>query len=476
MEKHFLLSPKIFAGTAIVLIALLLGLALPAYVGAMDYGIGRSMALPAALLLGLLLLYSRIWLLLLILLFRASGDIIFESTKFSMGSMQIGVGGLINVFVILIAFLLVVEKPSFLPKKMLSMWIPFLIVAMVGIVIAPVKGDAIRLYLALISYFAIFISAFYFVRSRDDFKRCVRLILWSSLLPALYALVDIALHGGVVGANGDRLQSTFSHPNIFAFYLTLIVALGLYMLKSEAATLSTQSRVGLTGYMFLMLILLMLTQTRSAWVACFLMFCVYGLIFERRYLLYLLLLPLLALLIPGVRDRVLDLGAGNEVVQYAKLNSFAWRVYLWESGFKWMRPAHYLFGYGLDSFQHYSPTFFPLAGKTNFNAHNIYVQWIFELGALGLLAYLWLYGRLLWVLRKLPSIDKLGGFIAISLVIQYLMVSFSDNMASYLAFNWYFWFVAGSACAVIAADSVAANSGSETKKGRQQKRGGERGA
>jgi len=269
-------------------------------------------------------------------------------------------------------------------------------------------------------------------------------------------------NGGVVGPNGARLQSTFSHPNIFAFYLTLIVSLGLYMLKGEPATLSTQNRVVLTGYTFLMLVLLMLTQTRSAWVACFLMFCVYGLIFERRYLLYLILLPLLALVIPGVRDRVLDLGAGNEVVQYAKLNSFAWRVYLWESGFKWMRSANYLFGYGLDSFQHYSPTFFPLAGKTNFNAHNIYVQWIFELGALGLLAYLWLYGRLLWVLRKMLPKDKLGGFIVISLVIQYLMVSFSDNMASYLAFNWYFWFVAGSACAVIAADAKIGNeTGSE---------------
>ena len=453
MEKHVLLSPKLFAMAAIVLIAMLIGLALPVYVGAMDDSIARSMALPAVLLLGLLLLYSRIWLLLLIILFRASGDIVFESTKFSIGTMQIGVGGLINIFVILIAFLLVVEKRSFLPKKMLSMWVPFLIMGLVGIIIAPVKGDAIRLYLALISYFAIFISAFYVVRSPDDFKRCIRIILWSSVLPAVYGLVDIAVHGAVIGPNGARLQSTFSHPNIFAFYLTLVVSLGLYVLKSDTYSLTTRNRLILTGYTFLMLALLMLTQTRSAWIACFLLFAVYGLIFERRYLLYLILIPLLAMLIPSVRDRVLDLGAGNEVVQYAKLNSFAWRVYLWESSFKWMRPMNYLVGYGLDSFQHFSPTFFPLAGKTNFGAHNIYVQWIFELGALGLLAYLWLFARLLWVLKKLLRIDKLGGFILIALVIQYLMVSFSDNMAAYLVFNWYFWFITGSACAVVAADS-----------------------
>lgn len=453
MEKRLRLSPQLFCMAAIVFIAMLVGLALPAYVGAMDDSIARSMALPALLLLGLLLLYSRMLLLLSIILFRASGDVFFASTKFSLGAMQIGVGGLINAFVILIALLLVAEKPSFLPKKMLSMWIPFLILGLVGVVIAPVKGDAIRLYLALISYFAIFVSAFYVIRSPDDFKRCIRIVLWSSVLPAIYAVADIAVHGGVVGPNGARLQSTFSHPNIFAFYLTLVISLGLYVLKSDATTLSTQNRLILTGYTFFMLALLMLTQTRSAWIACFSLFAVYGLIFERRYLLYLILIPLLALLIPSVRDRVLDLGAGNEVVQYAKLNSFAWRVYIWESGLKWMRPEHYLLGYGIDSFQHYSPTFFPLAGKTNFGAHNLYVQWIFELGALGLLAYLWLFGRLLWLLRKMLPIDKLGGFILIALVIQYLMVSFSDNMAAYLVFNWYFWFVAGSACAVVAADS-----------------------
>ena len=48
MEKHLLLSPRIFAVAAIVLIAMLIGLALPAYVGAMDDSVARAMALPAA--------------------------------------------------------------------------------------------------------------------------------------------------------------------------------------------------------------------------------------------------------------------------------------------------------------------------------------------------------------------------------------------------------------------------------------------
>ena len=439
----------------VVCIALLVGTLLPAYVGAMDDNVAKAMALPVLLLLILLLLYSRLLLLLLILLVRSSGDIFFESTRFALGSMQIGVGGLINAFVILIALLLVAEKPGLLPKRLTSMWAPFLLVALVGVAIAPVKGDAIRAYVAQISYLSMFVSAFYLVRSQDDFKRCVRLVLWSSVLPALYALGGMALHGGISGPHGNRLQSTFSHPNIFAFYLTLVVSLGFYVLKSATYSLSYRNKVMLTGYTFLMLALLVLTQTRSAWIACLSLFAAYGLMFNRRYLLYLLLAPMLALLIPSVRDRLLDLGAGNEVVQYAKLNSFAWRVYIWESGLQWMRPGNYLLGYGIDSFQYYSPTFFPLAGKTHFGAHNLYVQWLFELGALGIGAYLWLFARLAWWLKALLTINRLGGVILLTLVLQYMLMSASDNMASYLVFNWYFWFIVGSGCAIVAAHSAA---------------------
>jgi O-antigen ligase len=448
-------STSINAWTVAVIVglALFVGALLPAYVVAMDDNVAKAMALPVLLLLVLLMLYSRMLLLLLILLVRSSGDIFFESTRFALGSMQIGVGGLINIFVILIALLLVAEKPGLLPKKLASMWAPFLLVALVGVAIAPVKSDAIRAYIGQISYFAMFISAFYLVRSQQDFKRCVHLVLWSSLLPALYALADIALHGGISGPHGDRLQSTFSHPNILAFYLTLVISLGFYVLKSATYDLSSRNRVILTGYTFLMLALLVLTQTRSAWIACLSLFAAYGLMFNRRYLLYLLLAPLVALLIPSVRDRLLDLGAGNEVVQYAKLNSFAWRVYIWESGLQWMRPGNYLLGYGIDSFQHYSPTFFPLAGKTHFGAHNLYVQWMFELGVLGIAAYLWLFARLALWLKDLLPINRLGGVILLTLVLQYMLVSASDNMASYLVFNWYFWFIVGSGCAIVHAAS-----------------------
>lgn len=432
----------------LALFAILVGVAVPGFVGAVDGSPAKALALPALLLLGMLLVASRMALLVGILLLRAFCDVFFDATRISLGATQIGLGFLVNIFVILIALLLVIEKPQQLPKKMFLAWLPFLLICVCGVVIAPGVAEALRVLLAQLSYCAIFVCAFYIVRTPEDFKRCARIVLYSSVLPLLYALIDIAVKGGVSGPNGARLQATFAHPNIFAFYLTLVIAVGFYVLKSDTYKLTQGQRIGLGGYVCLLLVMLLLTQTRSAWIACGAMFLGYGLLFERRYLVYMLVAPVLALMIPEVRDRVLDLGAGNEVKLYAKLNSFAWRQYIWESGLEWMQPSRYLLGYGIDSFAFYSPTFFPLAGKTHFGAHSMYVQWLFELGALGLGACLWLFGRVLWTLKGLAGSNRLGAFLLVVMVLQYLIVSASDNMAAYLAFNWYFWFMLGAGCAL----------------------------
>lgn len=440
--------PSLLSGVAFA-VALLVGLAIPVYADLMAGNYVRLMVLPTLIALGFIFCLDRLFLLGMVLLFRAAGDLVFDSTKFSLGPISLGFGGLVNAFVILIAVLLVAGRPARFPRAVAQPWIVFLLVALVCVFIAPEKGEAIRSYLGFLSYFAVFLSAFYFVRTEADFKVCVKLVLLSSLLPSGYALADLLMSGLPAGFQGYRLKSTFTHPNIFAFYLTLVLCLALYALKSPRIQLGALRRSALTLYVPYLLVLLLLTQTRSAWMACFAVFGIYALMFERRYLVYLAAAPALAMLVPSVRDRVLDLGSGNEVVQYAKLNSFAWRLQIWEYGLRWIRPENLLLGYGFGSFKFYSPTFFPFSGGVNFGAHNIYVQTLFEFGLAGLAALSWLFARLLRTLKRMARIDKLGAFVAIALVVEYMIISASDNVFSYLAFNWYFWFVVGAGCAVV---------------------------
>jgi O-antigen ligase len=431
-------------GSACVLLAAVgTGVALPGYVAALGPDLTRLMLLPAALAaLAVVVMRPRAFLL-LALVTRASADLIFESSKVSIGGFQLGLGGVVNAAVLLTAALLVLRQPQALPRRTLAlMWGPFLAVAAIATVQAPQAVDAVKLFLAWLSYGAVFASAFCFVKSVRDFRFCAGVVLCSSLAPSLYACAQLAMYGL---AGGARLQGTFTHPNIFAFYLTVVISLTLYVLKSRAA--SPRLHAALCAYMLLLLGLLVLTQTRSAWVACAALFIAYGALFERRYIAYAALAGAIALLIPTVSERLIDLSSGNEYIGYAQLNSFAWRRMLWEAGLSWMAPARYLLGYGLDAFKYHSISFFPLAGGIQWGAHSAYVQCLFEMGAAGLAAYVWLFARVAAMAKGVWQADRLGAFVALVLIVEYLTMSFSDNMFAYLAFNWYVWFMLGAACA-----------------------------
>lgn len=433
------------AGLVVLLTGLFAGALAVGFVDVVQGKLALIAALPFVFAMGMLLLFDKRKLFFLILLFRASGDLVLDTTRFGGG---MGVGGLINALVILLALMFVFERPATLNKRALSIWGPLLAVAFAAIFHAPEFKEAVRAFLALVSYMAVFVIAFYVVRSRDEFESAISLILLSSIIPVFYALLIVAGKGGGVFSHDFRLSGTFSHPNILAFYLVLNISLVFYRLKTTFMDAAPYKRTALWGWMGLMLGLLVLTQTRSAWAAMIVIFAVYGVFFERRYLLYLACAPIVALLIPTIRDRLLDLQQGNQMGRYTQLNSFAWRQLLWQHALDWMALSKSAFGYGLNSFKYYSPTFFPLAGGTHFGAHSTYVQWFFETGVVGVLAAAWMYVRLFFTLLLGIRENRMSTIIVITLFVEYLFFAFSDNMLDYLAFNWYYWFFIGAACSM----------------------------
>lgn len=444
MRIPLALRPPQTSAVFLTLACATLGGLTAAYVGWVGDSPLRIAFLPLAVVLAVMLAVDRRRLFFVIMLFRAVGDPVFDAGKFDLGGASIGMGAALNALIIFLAVLFLVEATQSQQSRSLARWSPLLLLpALAGAVHSPEPASAIRTFLVLLSYGAAFIIPFVSVRSAAERDRWLDVVLWSSPLTVLYACVDLAQGWG---GEGFRLKSSFSHPNIFAFYLVLVLSLCLHRLKAAAVAPSALLGRTLPFYMLVLLALLALTQTRSAWLAALLVFGIYGLRFERRFLLYLLLLPCALLLLPGMAERILDLSATSVYDPYAKLNSFAWRQEIWKSGLAWMSLSHVPLGYGLNAFTHYSPAFFPLAGNTNPGAHNVYVQMLFETGLAGLAAAAWLFYRL--IRRLARSNEAVGATILVSLVSAYLLVCASDNMIDYLSFNWYFWFAMGAACAL----------------------------
>jgi O-antigen ligase len=144
-----------------------------------------------------------------------------------------------------------------------------------------------------------------------------------------------------------------------------------------------------------------------------------------------------------VRDRLTDLAAGNEYVGWVQnVNAYAWRKILWEKAlaFIMQRP---LFGYGLYSFPYYSPTFFPLETERGVDAHNVYIQLLFETGLAGLMAYLWIFCRQFIWLFRCWTIDKRRVAMIITITAVYVINSYSDNLLEYVSYGWCYWFALG---------------------------------
>ncbi len=428
-----------------LLVAALVGIFVAFFGATVGEHYGVLFALPIAMIIGFLFFFDRYGLLLLIMVSRASLDVILDSTRFG----SFGLGAVLNALVILIALIAVFEQPNPVQKIIRQTWMVFLGIALMSIFISPVTLTAVKNFLVLLSYASIFATAIVLVKSEEDFGRWMKAIFFSSFVPVLYAFVNMS-HGGYHSqeSEGFRINSTFAHPNVFAFYLVLIISLSFYFFKTKASYIPKFIRNILPIYILILIGLLVLTKTRSAWASCFIFFTLYALLYERKYLFYILLASLLGLLIPEIRDRLTDLAQGNEVVNYSKLNSYAWRKQMWHDGLSFMTPSRYFFGYGLESFQELSPDFFSMSGGFKQGAHSVFVQLFFETGIFGLLAYIWLHFKTVKLLIPFYLKNKLMIFTMIMFILEFAFEAYADNMLAYLSYTWYLWFVLGAAYAV----------------------------
>jgi hypothetical protein len=406
--------------------------------------------LPLMLVTAFLFLYSREAFLLAVLLVRAGANPIFEETRLAAIG---GLGGLLNALIIVLAGIIIARDPKRVPRIAWMVWLPFIAVQALGLMYSPDKVQALRLYLGQLSVMALFLVSFYLVKEEADLNKMLKLVTWSTVPVAVVTLIYIGLGrtaGSVDGfeVSAGRYGGPFPHANILAFYLVLSVGVIFYRWKSGLAGRGPLATATVVLYLLLLIGLLFATKTRSAWICVLFIFVVYGVFRERRYLIYLVIGGMLAMLIPEVRERVVGLAEGNQVVQFAKLNSFAWRKLLWSDALSWMSTSRYAFGYGAESFVFHSQTFFSMAGGRSWGAHSAVVQVFFEYGALGVAAYGWVFLSTARMLRALLPVRGLLALIALSLLLSNFLVSLSDNMLSYLIYNWYFWLTMGVVCAL----------------------------
>jgi O-antigen ligase len=377
---------------------------------------------------------------------RPACDKAFDGVKLLTGAAN-GPGAALNLLVIALAALALFRRPQALLAPPVLAWAGVLLAALASLLHSPDPAAGVRLLLTLVTYGAVLALPFALIASISDAVDCLKAALASSVIPAAVAVLEV-LSTPAILMGDDRLESTFTHPNILAFYLVGVLTLILFLMASRMVEMSPRQTRWLMAYVGLLLVLLLATKTRSAWIAMVLILGGHALANDRRWLWSVFALPLV-LLVPGIGERVLDLGGGNTNDAFAQLNSYAWRQLLWSETYEWLRQnPSLLFGHGLDLYISYVPLFFSRgANPEGVGAHNAALQIYFEMGLVGAAAFLVVFMTLFIQLARRVRVDFPGALLIALLCASHVLVANSDNMLDYLQFQWFFWFTVGTVIA-----------------------------
>src|SRR3954470_3726364 len=345
---------------------------------------------------------------------------------------------------------------------------PYLHLPDVGVQYARTPSIALHDWLSLGSVVALFSLAAWCVRSRIRVETVARAVVLSSVLPIAVGIGQLATGNTYerIGTSLHSVRGTFPHPNYFAFYLVVVLALAIALLLESS---SIALRVGLSLLVVAGVVCLFLTYTRSAWIGFAITLLGIAVLRYRRLLVLAFVgLAIAALAAPGAVNRAEKrFGDLTSRSQANDSSSWDWRIDQWSAilpyGFdrpftgqgwdSYARLTVRKFGHGNRRF----PTVrFPAYGvfsPVGFTAHNDYVKSFVELGVPGFVLWvLTLVGLLVTSLRarRLPGVGGIASASAAT-AIALMVMSASDNLQGYTAVLSYAFVVCGALAGVTAA-------------------------
>ena len=280
---------------------------------------------------------------------------------------------------------------------------------------------------------------------RMSVKRMVAAVYLSAVVPVGYTMFNIVTHHSQFSSGGfDRYQGTFSQPNPFAIYLTMLIVMGAAIFPH----LTVRRRIAMGVLEACSIICLYYTYTRSAWIAAIVGVFAVAIMGRRRLLLGLLVggMMVSVFAVPTIVQRFSDLGQSTSPSGYSS-NSLSWRFSYWGDVLP-LAAKDPITGIGLkmSSFE----------TDQQKEPHNDFLRAYVETGLVGMAAYLLLLVSMGLVARHSMRYTKRRPLsyeraIAVGFagcVIAFVLISIVSNVITEVIVLWYYVAFAAAAYAV----------------------------
>jgi putative inorganic carbon (HCO3(-)) transporter len=349
----------------------------------------------------------------------------------SFSEQALNLAALISLALIVLGvFYVLYRRTNILQFEDSKPFLVFLGICGLSITYSPDAKESLSDWLRLLSIFSAYILTRLVFITENKIKMALVAILMSALLPVFVAYFQLATGVGTVMDGGQaRIVGTFLHPNAFASYLLIILIFCASQLLEGTSLLNKGFLAFLTTLVFITFVF---TLSRGAWIVFILAMGLMGVL---RYRKLLGLLPPLLLLtivaVPAVRDRILNIFEPNQYA--AGRSAWEWRLDTWEEIGQLVQEKP-LLGHGLSMVE----------VEFQLLTHNDYLRLVTEVGAVGLLAYVFLlFNAWRWTAQDYQVIKfrEVKSFQVgiMAMIAAFFVRSFADNSLRNTVVMIYFW-------------------------------------
>jgi len=206
-----------------------------------------------------------------------------------------------------------------------------------------------------------------------------------------------------------RIYSTFFNPNVFGFYINIILII-------VCGTIDFKGNDKLEMIIFLLgIICLFLTFSRTAWVSLIVTLIISGILFNKKYFKYALIIALVIISL----DKVLSIGRSDPSKVLGD-SSMLYRIEIWKACFKIIKD-NIITGIGFGTLFKYITEYSDVVKSNIEHCHNIYIQVLTETGIIGTSGVLFVLYNLiskLWInIRKKENQNLVTSFVIIIMVL-----------------------------------------------------------
>ena len=382
----------------------------------------------------------------ILLTFRTAFDYLGNETElFNLFGISINFTFLLGIILIVLTGIeLIRKRAKFFKVPLFYPWLLFLLINIILSFFSFDKFASLINFFRLFSFFSAFIFGYLVFDNAKKLTNLAKMIIFSAIIPAAVAWGQFFNGTGFYDGARWRLDGTFTHPNMLALYLVLVICLTLFV----ALNLRKGAIVRIP-YIFLSIffvIPLIFTYTRVAWLALAFILFIIGVYRFRKLLLISVVAVLLAyLFMPSFQDRI------STLASVGAADSSSWRLDLWSDMIVYIK-ANPWFGYGPGTASVFLEKNIPRL-LTETEPHNDYLRIWLESGIFALLSYLWIFIDYLKRLRRgfkqetRPRLKMLILFLGL-FTIAILGASLTDNILKDSVMQWEFWSLSGGIFAV----------------------------